>query len=193
MSKVLNQSEGSTDNLSDDHALPHLDEFKDAIELMFFAYRDFISDPDLILSKHNFGRAHHRVLHFVGCNPGMSIAELLEILQITKQSLARVLRDLIDNDYIRQQIGDNDRRKRLLYLTAKGRNLHNDLISPQIKRFLDMFSEIDPDNFNAWKRVMRLIISPPNREAVDKLIVHARKETAYQSQIHLMRETEERE
>jgi DNA-binding MarR family transcriptional regulator len=191
MSRVFDQNEATKASQDDIGSLPRLDEFKDAIELMFFAYRDFISDPDMILSKHDFGRAHHRVLHFVGCNPGMSIAELLEILQITKQSLARVLRDLIDNDYIRQQIGDSDRRKRLLFLTAKGRNLHNDLISPQIERFLSIFSEIDPNEFDMWKRVMRLIISAPNREAVDRLIVSARNETSYPGALHLMHADDE--
>ena len=91
-------------------------DFNDAIELMFFAYRDFIADPDVILEAHDFGRAHHRVLHFVAGNPGISIADLLDILRVTKQSLARVLRDLIDGDYVEQRIGANDRRKRLLHL-----------------------------------------------------------------------------
>lgn len=156
----------------------HLDDYKDAIELMFFAYRDFISDPDLILSDHGFGRAHHRVLHFVGYNPGLSIAELLDILQVTKQSLARILRDLIDMDYIRQEIGEDDRRKRLLYLSKKGRNLHKELLSPQINRFADVLQTIGPEKFSAWKDVMRGVISESNRETVDAHIERARKETA---------------
>ena len=124
MSEDNKQTENKPTSIQADDQEAHLDDYKDAIELMFFAYRDFISDPDLILSDHGFGRAHHRVLHFVGYNPGLSIAELLEILQVTKQSLARILRDLIDMDYIRQEIGDEDRRKRLLYLSKKGRELH---------------------------------------------------------------------
>src|SRR6201988_2215823 len=86
----------------------------DLIELLFFAYRDFIGDPDDVLVKLGFGRAHHRVLHFVNRNPGMKVAELLEILRITKQSLARVLRQLIREGYILQREGANDRRQRLL-------------------------------------------------------------------------------
>ena len=105
------------------------DDFKDAIELMFFAYRDFIADPDAILAAHDFGRAHHRVLHFVAGSPGISIADLLEILRVTKQSLARVLRELIDANYIEQRIGTNDRRKRLLFLTSKGSALHEKLLA----------------------------------------------------------------
>ena len=150
---------------------------KDAIELMFFSYRDFISDPDAILHEHNFGRAHHRVLHFVGCNPGLSIAELLDILRVTKQSLARVLRDLIDEGYINQEIGLHDRRKRLLFLTQKGHDLHESLIAPQIERFDKALKEIDDTSFNNWKKVMRLMINAADRENVDNLIATSRGAT----------------
>src|SRR6202048_3931601 len=86
----------------------------DVIELLFFAYRDFIGDPDDVLAKLGFGRAHHRVLHFVNRNPGMKVAELLDILKITKQSLCRVLKALIDEGYVVQKEGAKDRRHRLL-------------------------------------------------------------------------------
>ena len=95
----------------------------DLIELFFFAYRDFVSDPDRILSEYGFGRAHHRVLHFVVRRPGMTIAELLDILKITKQSLNRVLKELIDKGYIVQRTGHTDRRQRLLSPTDEGREL----------------------------------------------------------------------
>ncbi len=95
----------------------------DIIELLFFAYRDFIGDPDDVLAKFGFGRAHHRVLHFVNRNPGMKVAELLDILKITKQSLGRVLKQLIDEGYVLQKEGANDRRQRLLYVTPKGEGL----------------------------------------------------------------------
>src|SRR6202035_2437610 len=95
----------------------------DLIELLFFAYRDFVGDPDEVLAKLGFGRAHHRVLHFVNRNPGMKVAELLDVLKITKQSLARVLRQLIREGYILQREGANDRRQRLLYVTPKGEAL----------------------------------------------------------------------
>jgi DNA-binding MarR family transcriptional regulator len=101
---------------------------------LFFAYRDFTSDPDNILSTIGFGRAHHRVLHFVGRNPGMTVAELLDILKITKQSLGRVLRQLIEENYVVQQEGSLDRRQRLLYLTPRGKDLHRQLIAPQLRR-----------------------------------------------------------
>src|SRR6204780_3111356 len=90
----------------------------DLIELLFFAYRDFVGDADEILAKFGFGRAHHRVLHFVNRNPGMKVAELLDILKITKQSLGRVLKQLIDKGYVEQKLG-KDRRQRLLFVTPK--------------------------------------------------------------------------
>ena len=95
------------------------------IELLFFAYRDFVSDPDELLKELGFGRAHHRVVHFVGRDPGLTVAELLDILRITKQSLGRVLKDLIDKDLVRQKEGENDRRQRLLYLTETGEALRH--------------------------------------------------------------------
>ncbi len=95
----------------------------DIIELLFFAYRDFVGDPDEVLAKLGFGRAHHRVLHFVNRNPGMKVADLLDILKITKQSLGRVLKQLIDQGYVVQKEGANDRRQRLLYATPEGEAL----------------------------------------------------------------------
>ncbi|MBO0766916.1 MAG: MarR family transcriptional regulator, partial [Hyphomicrobiaceae bacterium] len=93
------------------------------IELLFFAYRDFTRDADTILSKFGLGRAHHRVLHFVDRNPGLRVADLLEILKITKQSLAPVLKQLVDEGWIAQQTGVEDRRERRLRATAKGAGL----------------------------------------------------------------------
>jgi DNA-binding MarR family transcriptional regulator len=106
------------------------------IELLFFAYRDFISDPDSILEGIGFGRAHHRVLHFVDRKPGLTVAELLELLQITKQSLARVLKQLIDGGFIDQRPGPDDRRQRELYLTSGGSELIRSLREPQSRRIV---------------------------------------------------------
>ena len=92
----------------------------DLIELFFFAYRDFVSDPDRILDEYGFGRAHHRVLHFVNRQPGLTIAELLDILRITKQSLNRVLKELIEKGFIESRTGTADRRQRLLFATPQG-------------------------------------------------------------------------
>src|SRR6476659_5373721 len=95
----------------------------DLIELFFFAYRDFVSDPDRLLADFGFGRAHHRVLHFVDRQPGLTIAELLDILRITKQSLNRVLKELICKGFIESRTGTADRRQRLLYVTPQGHEL----------------------------------------------------------------------
>jgi DNA-binding MarR family transcriptional regulator len=106
----------------------------DLIELLFFAYRDFVGDADAVLAEFGFGRAHHRVLHFINRNPGMKVAELLDILKITKQSLGRVLKHLLDEGYVEQKEGATDRRQRLLYLTAKGAGLASRLAGLQAAR-----------------------------------------------------------
>lgn len=120
--------EGSADEAEIDFEL---------IELLFFAYRDFTSDPDAILGDYGFGRAHHRVLHFVNRQPGLTVADLLETLKITKQSLARVLKQLVDSGHIRQMTGPEDRRQRKLYTTEKGRKLALALAEPQSRRIAD--------------------------------------------------------
>src|SRR5271169_3104111 len=116
----------------------------DLIELLFFAYRDFVGDPDEVLAKLGFGRAHHRVLHFVNRNPGMRVADLLDILKITKQSLGRVLKQLIDTGFIEQLPGPLDRRQRLLYPTEKGRALSERLTEPQARRIGAALAALDP-------------------------------------------------
>ncbi|WP_280775466.1 MarR family transcriptional regulator [Rhizobium sp. SG_E_25_P2] len=115
------------------------------IELLFFAYRDFISDPDAILEKSGFGRAHHRVVHFVNRRPGMTVADLLDTLNITKQSLARVLKQLIDSGYIAQREGPDDRRQRRLYPTRAGRELALALARPQSRRIASALGGADDE------------------------------------------------
>ncbi|MFD2236269.1 MarR family winged helix-turn-helix transcriptional regulator [Aureimonas populi] len=104
------------------------------IELFFFAYREFTADADEILDRYGFGRAHHRILHFVNRDPGMTIAGILDLLQITKQSLSRVLRQLVEDGFIVQLPGDEDRRQRRLYPTQKGRELTLELSRAQVRR-----------------------------------------------------------
>ena len=132
----------------------------ETIELLFFAYRDFISDPDLMLRNLGFGRAHHRTLYFVSRNPGMTVAELLSILKITKQSLARVLRQLIDSGYILQTEGENDRRKRLLFVTEKGKELVLALSEPQSKRIYNAFDTLDPEAKSTVINFLNAMIEP---------------------------------
>jgi DNA-binding MarR family transcriptional regulator len=136
------------------------------IELMFFAYRDFVSDPDEILGQFGFGRAHHRVLHFVGRDPGMTVQQLLDILGITKQSLGRVLKELIDKGYVFQKEGETDRRQRLLYLTAAGEALRQQLMTPQIERVRRAVALTDGGPSAMFRKLLYHMVSPQNREAV---------------------------
>ncbi len=124
--------------------LPEGEPTWDLIELLFFAYRDFVSDPDHVLEEFGFGRAHHRVLHFVNRNPGMKVADLLDTLRITKQSLGRVLKQLIDEAYVEQKEGPDDRRHRLLYATPKGEQLAMKLAGLQTERIARALSGLGP-------------------------------------------------
>jgi DNA-binding MarR family transcriptional regulator len=116
------------------------------IELLFFAYRDFVGEPDRLLEKHGFGRAHHRVLHFVNRNEGLTVADLLDILEITKQSLARVLKDLISGGFVEQRAGVEDRRQRLLFLTPKGKALADQLVDMQSRRIARAIARAAPES-----------------------------------------------
>jgi DNA-binding MarR family transcriptional regulator len=116
----------------------------DLAELFFFAYRDFIGDADRLLANYGFGRAHHRVLHFVHRRPGLAIAELLDILKITKQSLNRVLKQLLDGGFVEARAGDADRRQRLLYPTARGAALARELAALQSARFRRVLRGLSP-------------------------------------------------
>jgi DNA-binding MarR family transcriptional regulator len=145
----------------------------DLIELLFFAYRDFVSDPDEVLAKLGFGRAHHRVLHFVNRNPGMKVAELLDVLKITKQSLGRVLKQLIDEGYILQKEGANDRRQRLLYVTAAGAALAIKLAGLQTARIARVLAELGPDAREAARRFLAGMIDAEDREHVLRLIARS--------------------
>jgi DNA-binding MarR family transcriptional regulator len=145
----------------------------DLIELLFFAYRDFVGDPDEVLAKLGFGRAHHRVLHFVNRNPGMKVAELLDVLKITKQSLGRVLKQLIDEGYILQKEGANDRRQRLLYVTAAGAALAVKLAGLQTARIARVLAELGPDAREAARRFLAGMIDAEDREHVLRLIARS--------------------
>ncbi len=114
------------------------------IELLFFAYRDFVGEADHILESIGYGRAHHRVVYFVMRNPGLRVSDLLDILQITKQSLGRVLKQLVDDGYIEQRPGPVDRRERLLYASEKGEQLANDLSARQHARIVRALATLPP-------------------------------------------------
>lgn len=143
----------------------------EAIELLFFSYRDFTSDPDTILEEIGFGRAHHRVVHFVGRNPGITVASLLDILRITKQSLARVLREVIERGYLVQQTGEKDRRQRRLYLTEAGAELWERLVAPQRERVREALAASGPGGETAWREVMFSLLDEAQRPDVEKIII----------------------
>lgn len=140
------------------------------MELLFFAYRDFIGDPDAVLERYGFGRAHHRVLHFVSRNPGLRVADLLDILKITKQSLARVLKQLVDQGYIVQKAGQTDRRERLLFVTEKGQRLSSQLAELQMTRLNEALNAAGPDAADAVRRFLFAMIGEDQRPAVARMI-----------------------
>jgi DNA-binding MarR family transcriptional regulator len=145
----------------------------DVIELLFFAYRDFTADADDVLAKFAFGRAHHRVLHFVNRNPGMKVAELLDILKITKQSLGRVLKQLIDQGYVVQKEGANDRRQRLLYVTPKGEALAMKLAGLQTARIARALAELGPHAHESACRFLAAMVNADHRDSVLRFIARA--------------------
>jgi DNA-binding MarR family transcriptional regulator len=140
------------------------------VELLFFAYRDFTGDPDTILAEYGFGRAHHRVLHFVNRNPGLRVANLLEILKITKQSLARVLKQLIGEGFITQRAGAEDRRERLLYVTVKGARLADKLTTLQVQRVETALQKAGVEAETATRRFLLEMISEADRPQVEALV-----------------------
>jgi DNA-binding MarR family transcriptional regulator len=142
----------------------------DLIELFFFAYRDFVGDADRLLEDMKFGRAHHRVLHFVSRHPGLTIAELLDILRITKQSLGRVLKELVDQGFIEARPGSVDRRQRLLYPSARGRRLALDLAAHQGERFHRALDELPAGARGHAVAFLLAMIDPSEREKVASLV-----------------------
>lgn len=141
----------------------------DVMGLFFFAYRDFVGDADALLERQGFGRAHHRVLYFVNLKPGMPVADLLDILKITKQSLARVLRQLLDNGYVEQRTGESDRRQRLLHATAKGRDFFNVLSATQTSRIEAAIAALPPEGKQTVLRFFVSMVEPGDRALLDRL------------------------
>ncbi len=135
-----------------------------AIELLFFAYRDFTAAPDGLLAENDLGRAHHRVIYFIGRHPGITVSELLGILGITKQSLARVLNQLVMDNYVVQTHGVRDRRQRLLELTPKGVVLERSLTERQRQRVAQAYREAGPAAVEGFKKVMVELIDGKDRQ-----------------------------
>ncbi|PIW26935.1 MAG: MarR family transcriptional regulator [Rhodospirillales bacterium CG15_BIG_FIL_POST_REV_8_21_14_020_66_15] len=142
------------------------DELRHAMELLFFAYRDFTGEADAILADYGMGRAHHRTIYFIGANSGISVSELLTILKITKQSLNRVLSTLIDEGYVVQETDDGDRRRRLMHLTPKGRELEQLLARRQSARIARAYRDAGPDAADGFRRVLFGLINEADRHRV---------------------------
>jgi DNA-binding MarR family transcriptional regulator len=142
------------------------EDLRQGIELLYFAYRDFTAEPDAILAEYGFGRAHHRVIHFVGGNPRITVSELLAILKITKQSLSRVLSQLVREEFIIQHEGKQDRRQRLLELTASGVALERRLSESQRRRFADAYRNAGAEAVEGYRKVLMGMISEEDREQV---------------------------
>jgi len=150
----------------------------DIIELLFFAYRDFVGDADHELEVFGFGRAHHRVLHFVHRYPGLKVADLLNVLRITKQSLGRVLKQLLDEGYIVQKTGNNDRRQRLLFVTAKGEALVAKLAGLQTDRINRALAGIGADGADTVRQFLRAMIDHDDPDKVLQTILKPGAATA---------------
>ena len=150
----------------------------DIIELLFFAYRDFVGDADHELEVFGFGRAHHRVLHFVHRYPGLKVADLLDVLRITKQSLGRVLKQLLDEGYIVQRTGNNDRRQRLLFATPRGEALVGKLAGLQTDRINRALREIGPAGADGVRQFLRAMIDQDDPDKVLETILGPRSATA---------------
>ncbi|MGF1650735.1 MAG: MarR family winged helix-turn-helix transcriptional regulator [Hyphomicrobiaceae bacterium] len=140
------------------------------VELLYFAYRDFTGEADALLARHGFGRAHHRALYFVNRHPGLPIAELLDILKITKQSLSRVLKELIAGGFIEQRPGANDRRQRLLYATATGSELARTLTELQVQRIHAALNSLCERDEAVVRAFLAAMVSDADRQRVLALI-----------------------
>lgn len=143
------------------------DQLLQGIELMFFAYKGFTSDPDQILQNYTYGRAHHRALHFIQRNPDITVSTLLDILSVTKQSLNRVLRQLVIDKLVDSKIGKRDRRERNLQLTQKGLELERSLSEAQRKRMRAAYKAAGPDAVHGFRTVLQNIMDPQMKIHLD--------------------------
>ena len=154
-----------------DHLLFLTDEqLRQGIELMFFAYRDFTSDPDEILAERGYGRAHHRAIHFIKRRPGITVAGLLEILSITKQSLNRVLRQLVEDGLVESRHGLEDRRQRNLHLTREGEALEQTLSAPQRERLRRAYAAAGPEAVAGFRAVLEQMLDDGGRDGVLQIV-----------------------
>ncbi|MEL6318767.1 MAG: MarR family transcriptional regulator [Pseudomonadota bacterium] len=150
------------------------EQLRQGAELMYFAYRAFTSDADEILTERGFGRAHHRALHFIGARADLTVADLIEILGVTKQSLNRVLRELVDKGLVSQRVGAKDRRQRHLALTDEGAALERAVADAQRARVRRAFREAGPDAVAGFRTVLEGMLDPESREALIGFVAEKR-------------------
>lgn len=146
------------------------DQLRQGIELMFFAYRDLTAEPDRILEEFGYGRAHHRALHFINRRPGLTVNDLLTLLAVTKQSLNRVLRQLIADGLVESKVGREDRRQRNLFLTQEGKALETKLSSNQRVRMRKAFTAAGAPSVQGFRAVLEQIIDPEMRPSIARLL-----------------------
>ncbi|QPH52559.1 MarR family winged helix-turn-helix transcriptional regulator [Pontivivens ytuae] len=151
------------------------DQLRNGIELMFFAYRGFTADPDRMLEDYGYGRAHHRALHFINRRPGLTVNELLDILGVTKQSLNRVLRQLVDDGLVESRVGRTDRRQRNLHLTERGQSLERSLSEAQRGRMRQAYMRAGPEAVAGFRTVLEEMIDPEMRPRVLSLMGDGRE------------------
>ena len=146
------------------------EQLRQGIELLFFAYRDFTGDPDAVLAERGYGRAHHRAIHFIKRRPGITVAGLLDILQVTKQSLNRVLRQLVNDGLVTQSVGKQDRRERNLHLSDTGEALERELSELQRDRFRRAYGAAGPEAVAGFRLVLEQMINEADRDSVLNLV-----------------------
>lgn len=139
------------------------EQLRKGIEAMFFAYRAFTADPDRILEKYEYGRAHHRALHFINRQPGLTVSTLLAVLGVTKQSLNRVLRTLISDGLVEVRVGKRDKRERNLYLTERGKELERELSEAQRARMRAAYRAAGPVAVAGFRQVLEAMMDPELR------------------------------
>lgn len=168
MDHSLSPSSGQLPNASGDID-PCDTDLRRIIELLFFAYRDFTHDADTVLARYGFGRPHHRLIYFVGRQPGIGVGELLSILKVTKQSLAPVLSQLVEGGFVVQRRDPADGRRRRLYLTPEAEALERALTARQSMRIADAVAEAGADATEGFARVLRAIVNPEDRHWLDAI------------------------
>ncbi|MCC1491945.1 MarR family transcriptional regulator [Cognatishimia sp. F0-27] len=145
------------------------EQLRQGAEAMFFAYRGFTADPDRILATLSYGRAHHRALHFINGAPGTTVNNLLATLGVTKQSLNRVLRTLIEDGLVESRVGRVDKRERHLFLTEEGKALERELGDAQRARMRAAYKQAGPEAVAGFRRVLEAMMDPDMRRQYQSL------------------------